>query len=69
MSHYPILCRVAFDKGSEFKRDFIPLLKEYDNKPVCTTVGKPQANGPIELVHKVMHNTIVTEDIKTRAFD
>ena len=44
-------------------------MKDFDIKPVCTTVEKPQANGPIERVHQVIHNMIVTKYIKTKTFD
>ena len=38
LSRYPRPHKVVFDNGSEFKRDFVPLLKDFDIKPVCTTV-------------------------------
>ena len=69
MSRYQRPCRVVFHNGSEPKRDFIPLLKDFDIKHVCTTVGNPQANGPLEQVHQVIHNMIVTKYIKTRTVD
>ena len=43
-------------------------MKEFDIKPVFTTVENTQANGPIEPVYKVIHNMIITKDIKTRSF-
>ena len=69
LSRYPRPRKVIFDNGSEFKRDFVPLLKDFDIKPVCTTIENPQANGPVERVHQVIHNMIVTKDISTRVFD
>ena len=48
--------------------DFIPLFKDFDIKPVSTTVENPLENGPIQRVHKVIHNMIVNKYIKTRAF-
>ena len=69
MSRYLRPCRVVFDNCSESKRDLIPLLKDFDIKPVCTTVENSQENGPIERVHQVIHNMIFTKDIKTIKFE
>ena len=60
---------VVSDNSSESKRYFISLLKDFDIKSVCTTSENPQANIPIEWVHQVIHNMIVTKDIKKRSFD
>ena len=48
---YPRRCKVVFDKGSEFKQDLTPLLKDFDIKPVLTSVKNPQNNAPVERVH------------------
>ena len=69
LSRYPRPHRVIFDNGSEFKRDFIPLLKDFDVKPVCTTVKNPQANAPVERVHQVIHNMMITKDLSERVMD
>ena len=63
LSRYPRPHRVVFDNGSEFKSDFVPLLQDFDVKPVCTTVKNPQANAPVERVHQVIHNMMITKDL------
>ena len=40
--------KVVFDNGSEFKEDFTPFLKDFDIKPVLTTIKNPQANALVE---------------------
>ena len=52
-----------FDNLSEFKRDFTPLLKYFDIKPVLTKIKNPQANAPVEWVHQVILNMLVTKDL------
>ena len=42
LSRYPRPKQVVFDDGSEFKRDFILLLKDFDIKPVLTSIKNPQ---------------------------
>ena len=69
LSRYPRPHRVVFDNGSEFKRDFVPLLKDFDIKPVLTSIKNPQSNAPVERVHQVLHNMIVTKDLDGRTFD
>ena len=66
---YPRPRRLVLDNGSEFKRGFIPILKDFDIKPVCTTDENPQGNVPIEQVHQVIHNMVATKDTKKRTFD
>ena len=58
-----------FDKGSEFKRYFTPLLKDFDIKPVLTSVKNPQANALVEIVHKVILNMLVTNDLDNKVFN
>ena len=47
LSRYPRPNKVVFDNGSEFKKDFVPLLQDWSVKPVCTTIKNPQANSPV----------------------
>ena len=47
LSRYPRPNKVVFDNGSEFKKDFVPLLHDWLVKPVCTTIKNPQANSPV----------------------
>ena len=58
-----------FDNIYEFKRDFTPLLKEFDIITVLTTVKNPQANAPVEQVHQVILNMLVNKDLYNKAFD
>ena len=58
-----------FENGSEFKRDFTPLLNDFDIKPVLTTIKNPQDNAPVERVNQVISNALVTKDIYNKVFD
>ena len=58
-----------FDNGSGFKQDFTHLLNYFDVKPLLTPVKKPQFNGPVEQVHQVILNMLVTKDIDNKIFD
>ena len=58
-----------FDNGYEFNREFTPLLKNFDIKPVLTSVENPQANAPFEQVHQVILNMFVTKDLDKIFFD
>ena len=69
------LCRysrpreVIFDNGSEFKKNFVVLLKDFDIKPKVTTVENPQGNSPVERIHQVVHNMIKTHELDDYVFD
>ena len=41
---YQYALKFVFDKGSEFKRDFNTFLKEFDIKPILTSIRTPQDN-------------------------
>ena len=58
-----------FDNRYYFKRDFNPFLKEFDIKPVITSVNNPQYNTPVEWVHQVILNMLVTKDLDNKVFD
>ena len=58
-----------FDNGYEFKRYFTPFLKDFGIKPVLTSVKNPQANAPVEQVHQVILNMLVTKDLDNKVFD
>ena len=44
-------------------------LKDFNIKPVLTKVNNPQANAPVEQIHQVILNIIVTEDPDNKVFD
>ena len=69
LDRYPRPLKVIYDNGSEFKKDFEPLLKDFDIKPTCTTVENPRANAPVERVHQVIHNMLVTKELDQHTFD
>ena len=50
-SRYPRPCKVIFNNGSEFKKNFILLLKDFDVKPTCTAIKNPQENAILERIH------------------
>ena len=58
-----------FENGSEFKRDFTPLLKDFDIKPDLTSVNKNQSNATVDQVHQVILNKLVTKDLYNKFFD
>ena len=68
LSRYPHPCKFVFEKGYEFKQDFTPLLKDFDIKPVLTTIKNPQANAPVQQVHQVIFNMIVTNYLDNKVF-
>ena len=69
LCRYPCPQKVVFENGSEFKRDFTLLLKDFDIKPVLTSVKNPQDNAPVERVHKVILNMLVTKDLGKNILD
>ena len=54
LSQYPRPKQVVFDNRSEFKKDFVPLLKDWSIKPKCTTIKNPQLNSLVERIHQVI---------------
>ena len=58
-----------FDNSYEFKRDFNPLLQDFDIKTVLTSVKKPQANAPVDRVHQVILNMLVTMNLDNKVFN
>ena len=61
--------KVVFDNRYEFKQDFTILLKYLDIKPVLTYIDNPQANSPVERVHKVILNILITKDLYNKVCD
>ena len=66
---YPRPKKVIFDNGSEFKKDFVPLLQDFAIKPACTTIKNPQSNAPVKRIHQVVGQMMAAQDLKTRIFD
>ena len=66
---YPYPRKVVFDNISEFKQDFIPLIKDFDIKTVLTSTKNPQANSPVEQVHQLLLNMLVNKDLDNKVFD
>ena len=54
--------------GSYYKLDFTPFLKYFNIKPVLTSVKNPQDNAPVEQVHQVILNMLVTKDLDKKVF-
>ena len=69
LCRYPRPRKVVFDRGSDFKRDFTPLLEDFNIKSVLTSVNKPQANASVEQVHQVILNMLVTKYLDNKFFD
>ena len=69
LSRYPRPKKVLYDNGSEFKRDFQPLLEDFGIKPTCTSVKNPQSNAILERIHQVMGNMLKTKNLQEREFD
>ena len=44
------------------------MLKDFDIKPVLTSVKNPQSKAPVERVHQVILNMLVTKDIDNKIF-
>ena len=61
--------KVVFDNGSEFKQDFNPLLKDFNIKTFLTSVKNPQANSPIDQLHQVILNILVTKELYKKIFE
>ena len=66
---YPRPCKVVFNNGSKFKWDFNTLLKDFNVKPVLTSVKNPQDNAPVERTHQVILNMLVTKDLDNKVFN
>ena len=67
LSRYPWPSEVVFDNGSEFKKDFLPLLKDFAIKPKPTTIKNPQANSPVEQIYVM--NMLNTKNLSGQVFD
>ena len=64
LSRYPRPRKVIMDNGSEFKRDFKPLLKTFGIKAKHIIVRNPQANAVLERVHQVVVDMLRSKDLE-----
>ena len=69
LNRYPRPKKVRFDNGSEFKKDFILLLKEFGIKPKPTTIKNPQSKAIVERVHQVVGDRLCTHNLNEYDFD
>ena len=69
LCRYPHPRKVVFDNVYEFKRDFNPLLKDFNNEPVLMSVKNPQANSLVEQFHQVILNMLVIKYLDKKVFD
>ena len=69
LSRYPRPRKVLYDNGSEFKKNFQPLLKDFAVKATCTSIKNPQANAILERVHQVVGSMLKTKDLVNIEFD
>ena len=69
LARYPRPRKVIYDNGSEFKRNFQPLLKDFAVKPTCISIKNPQANAIVERIHQVVGSMLKTNDLVNRIFD
>ena len=60
---------IFFDYGSEFKQVFNPSLRDFNIKPVLTTIKIPPGNTKVEWVHQVIFNNLVIKDLDNKFFD
>ena len=63
---YPHPLKAVIDNISEFKQYFNTFLNDFDIKPVLTTIKKPQDNAPVERVHQLILNMILTKDLASK---
>ena len=69
LCRYPHPREVVCDNGSEFKRDFTPLLKEFTITLLCTSINNSQSNTTVERIHQFIYNKIVIKDIDRKVYD
>jgi hypothetical protein len=69
LARYPRPNKVIFDNGSEFKKNFVPLLKDFSIKPTVTSVKNPQSNAIVERIHQVIDSMIKTQNLEGQVLD
>ena len=61
--------KVIFDNGNEFKKDFLPFLRDFSIKPTPTTIQYPQANVILEHVHQILGDMLRTKNLQQYDLD
>jgi hypothetical protein len=69
LSRYPRPRKVIYDNGSEFKKNFQPLLEDFAIQPTCTSIKNPQSNAILERIHQVVGSMLKTRDLANIVFD
>ena len=69
LARYPRPKKILFDNGSEFKKDFVPILRDWSIKPQCTTIKNPQSNSPVERIHQVLRHMFLTKNLRVQTFN
>ena len=69
LSRYPRPTKVLYDNGSEFKKNFQPMLKDFAIQATCTSIKNPQSNAILERIHQVVGSMLKTQDLKEQIFD
>ena len=68
LCRYPRPKRVIMDNGSEFKRNFKPLLQTYGIKVKHISVKNPQANAILERIHQVVGDMLRSKNLEDYDF-
>ena len=66
---YSRLCKVLFDNGSKFKREYTPLLKEFTITIICISIKNPQSNAQVEQIHQGIYIMIFTKYLDIKCYD
>ena len=69
LSRYPRLRKVLYDNGSEFKKNFQPLVKDFAVKATCTSIKNSQSNAILEQIHQVVGSMLKTKDLVNIKFN
>lgn len=68
LCRYPQPRKIIYKNGSEYKKGFKHLCKDFGLKPKPTTVRSPQANAILEHVNQVVGNMLCTQELEKRSF-
>jgi transposase InsO family protein len=66
LSRYPRPQYIGYDNGSEFKKVFEQMRKNYGMKAKASTSYNPQSNGIVERVHQVLNDILRTFELEKR---